>query len=280
MRRAAPLLLLAGCNAIFGLDPTSLGGDAGRDATSPDAVPADAFPPELTGVISAFSDLHQSGGAGVLAFNTTAAFGHAAPTCSAPVYAGECLAHLCVAPAETGPFPDAGQIDIVGTIGTSMIPNPDGTYPDSSGATGLFGDDQILSVSATGNQVPMFMANPVAPTAVTFQQSDLPASGVAVNLVRQDGIDLTWASVPGGIVTFIAVGSDQTVIECDFPSERGSGKVQPTTLLELPAGAGYVQAAVIANEDIDDAPYRIRLRIAAVARRADGDWVNGPVNLQ
>lgn len=276
--RATVALALGGCNAIFGLDPTRLGADG---ATAPDAdtTPADAYPAELTGTIYAFSASYQHAGVTIVGLGASALFGHPASTCTSPVFAGDCEAEQCTSPVDPGPWPDAGRVDIIGTSTVSMTPNPDGSYPyASSSVSTLFADGQQVSFTGAGGTIPAFTATFAAPVSVTFQPNALPAPGLPATLVRANGMDLTWPPASGLVVVAIVEGTSQMV--CRFPAERGSGRLEPTTLATLPAGDAMMQSVVVTREDVVAGEYHLALVPEVCARRADGDWVDGPLTLQ
>lgn len=286
MRWTAGLLVLGGCNAIFGLAPTQLGDDAGgtSDGGVPDAAAAsaDAYPPELTGTIGAISEKFvDSMGAQEAGFVIAASIGHPAQPCNTLIDVGDCTAFLCSAGTDPGPWPDAGTIEILGANAAALVPNTDGSYTTMyNSTTGLFAEGNPVTFSAPGAQVPMFMQVVTSPMGVDFQQSALPVGNAITTITRASGYDLTWTPVPSGTVLFGVVGSNGAVMRCFFPASRGSGRVEPQALLALPTGAGGAQAIVVENQVIQVGSYRLTFAASVCARNADGNWVNGSVDLQ
>jgi hypothetical protein len=279
--------LLGGCNTIFGLAPTQLDQDGGTGA--PDAIAGpDGAPPGRAGSVTVLSVAYQQGGSDVRGYGAVAAFGHLGPSCEKLVDVGGCVAVACTDVADPPPWPDSGIVFVETNMGAASVPPlSDGSYPDLAvPGTGLYGDGERVWFYSEGSEVPAFTRDLVAPFAIDFAQSALPTPSEQYPIDRATGLELSWSGGVSGDVTITITsapsGSDgsSSFVECAFPAGAGAGTLAPEALMALPAGSASMRAIVVSRVTIPVGTYAVTLSAAVVARRADGDWVTGPVNLQ
>ena len=286
MRLALLILpLLGGCNAIFGLDPTSLaGGDdaavdtdggAGDDAgRTVDANPA------MTGRIWAMNADYTTGVMTAEAYEATARFGPPTEACSHLEEVGGCSAEQCAAVPPTVPAPHTGTITIDAQNLAVLVPSPDGLYPPmSNSTTGLFDGGITIGVYSDGDTIPAVSATLVSPPVVTITSPPLPSATQPGIITRGSGLDLTWAAASTTIHVIVA-DVDGTRVTCDLPASAGTGSVPPKVLEQLTAGPGSFWAYTVEREPTVAGDYDVQVIAAQAVLRADGDWARGSVSLQ
>jgi hypothetical protein len=276
------LPLLGGCNAIFGLDPTTrVEDDAGtdRDGAVVDAGETIDADPALTARIWAL-DIDYIQLAQVFeGFEASARFGPDLDGCVRLAEAGGCHAAQCEAIFPTIPAPNTGTITIEGNDVHELFPDGNGLYPTIFGNTSFFDPGITIGVYSAGGTVPPLSKNVVSPPLVTITSPPLPNASEMVIFTRSAGIDLTW---PPASTTIHLILTDSATgrVTCDLPASTGAGTVPPAVLNLLAAGAGTLSAYTVERDTVKAGDFEVQVVAAQSARRFDGDRAHGGTFLQ
>jgi hypothetical protein len=271
MRAGWLLLTLAGCNALFGLEPAQLGGDGGATV---DADPGAPDAGGIPGIVFGLSKDYTQDGSTVQHRSGEAFFG--ATDCERVAEAGLCFARSCVPTDPVIPADHAGTITIEGDLAlVDLVPDPEGLYPRVDGFDGrLFNAGITVGVYSTGGDIPAFSSTLTAPSTITF------TTPMPLSIQRAQGLELAWPAVDDGTVWILVVDNAGTTVSCEFPASAGAGAIPTDVLAELQAGFGTFTGYVI-NRDVALAgDYRVTNVVAQVTRRPDGDWATGTVALE
>lgn len=110
---------------------------------------------------------------------------------------------------------------------------------------GGFAPGDAVSITASGADVPPFVAEITVPGAIRVVQPDLSASSLTVQ--RSDDLPVTWTGGgPVGEVTFginEGVGRTSTEITCSTPSSRGRGVIPAAALAYLTPASAWISAS-------------------------------------
>jgi hypothetical protein len=279
---------LAGCNAIFGLAPTSLGGDGGAtddaDHRGPDAETADAVPPSHHGDISATSYGYMQDGSVVNQYGAAANIGHLSPACDITPVSSACSVYHCATVPDPGPWPDTGTIEIIGTNSVALTPDTNGAYAQqSNGTMRLFLDGNPVEIGSTGGEVPAIDEVFAAPHSVSFTAGAVADSSTSPAFARDQDLAYAWN---GGATTEIveiviqdALGVD---VVCRFPdgAGAGTGTIPAEALVQLAAGPGSFVSLVYTTETVLAGAYDLDLYLQVVSKSPSGDFASGAVTLQ
>jgi hypothetical protein len=152
----------------------------------------------------------------------------------------------------------AGAITISGGAlpATTMQPDGIGAYGAQLAAMHYQGND-VLTVAATGGEVPAFTGTVAVPVAQLALTSELPAT-----LRRATGLAVTWTPAASGSVALtIAAGTmDQTLVFCAFPASAGTGTVPGARLAPFANGALVsVGAQMLNTTTVTAGPFEVSL---------------------
>ena len=125
-----------------------------------------------------------------------------------------------------------------------------------------------------------FSATLISPDPVTFGVGTLPSQTDPVTVVRAMGLPLRWSATPRGIVTITIAEPVTRRMTCAFPASTGIADITPTVLLQMPAGAANLVAYSLERTFTTAGDFEIQFVAAHAARRSDGAWARGVVQLQ
>jgi hypothetical protein len=294
-RRLLPcLVVLGGCNQLFGLDAPADddGGDDGDAATTDgratddDGQTIDAQDIGIDarvgtpGVLWAIDLDYMTGSGRVRGYEAGATFG-VTENCSRLAVSGTCFAERCTSVVPQTPAPNSGKITTEGNLRLlDLMPDANGVYTPLWGMDGGFFDDAITcGTYSVGNTVPAFNGTLVSPNLVTLSGQALPSPSTPSLIVRSGGFSMQWAPTTGTVYLLISDNGGGHV-HCDFPASAGSAFVTPTVLTELLAGPGTLSSFTVARLQIPAGSYDIQWNLARAARRSDGALARGTVTLQ
>jgi hypothetical protein len=278
------LPLLGGCNAIFGLDPTSLAGgdDAAVDtdgSAGDDAGRTIDANPALSARIWALSIDYIQLAQVVQGYQAHARFGPDPDGCARVVEAGGCYAAQCEAISPTVPAPNTGTITIEGNNLVDLVPDNNGFYPLQSGDQSLFAPEITIGVYSPGDTVPAMSSTLVSPPLVTITSPPLPTDSEMVIFTRSAGIDLTWPPASTTIHLIISDAASGRVY-CDLPASTGAGSVPPAVLNQLASGNAILSVYTVERDTVAAGDFEVQVVAGQAARRFDGDRAHGGAYLQ
>jgi hypothetical protein len=162
---------------------------------------------------------------------------------------------------------DAGPSSaILASAGTLTISSPSQQLvlpPDSGyfsyGGAPLFSAGDLVTISATGAEVPAFNTSITAPAAVVV--TGLPSDGGALLIDRQSGYTVTWTGATSDVYVELVGGN--VFIFCQPPAGASSQVFPPSALAGVPDG-GTAQLAVFAEKlsVFHAGPWPVNLTIA------------------
>jgi hypothetical protein len=289
------LLLVGGCNVVFGLEPADddgTGGDAAIDGAGDDGGgdgdggDVDGPPGTIPGTVWALNVDQTLDKVVQAGFEATALFGPPNTSCTLLYSENTCRVEACTPLNQQLPAPNAGLVTIEGDLRlVNLEPDGVGLYPTLSGIDGgFFGAGVTLGAYSAGTNgtggVPAFSATLISPDPVSFSLGALPSQTSPTTILRATGLPLRWTAASRGTVTIIIAEPGSRRLTCYFPVTAELAEVPPTVLLQMPAGSASLWAYNVERTSTTAGDYEIQFVAAHAARRFDGAWARGTVTLQ
>jgi hypothetical protein len=287
------LVVVAGCNQLFGLDAPVDDHDGGGDAATTDGRPDDRDGGDaidagdigidasmgIPGVIWAVDLDYVSSSGAVRGYEASASFG-STESCARVAVSGTCYAEHCTSVLPELPAPDSKKITIEGFSLVQLAADSNGIYAPVSGTGSAFFDDAVTcGLYSEGGSVPAFNGTLASTYLVTLSSPSIPSPSTPALVVRSAGLAMQWQPTNGTVYVLIGDSSGGRV-QCDFSASDGSASVPGTVLGELASGIGSFSAYNVARLQIPAGEFDIQWNLARAARRNDGNLARGTLTLQ
>ena len=140
-----------------------------------------------------------------------------------------------------------------GKTAIALMPKADKSYAAISGTEALWSGGETLTVRATGQDVPPFMATLEAPSKITLTAPNMTAAG-DLTVSRSGGVSAVFNGASSGAVVLyfdIAASSNAFTATCTFDVSSGTARVPASAFADFPAGEGtfdfYMKESVVAT---------------------------------
>lgn len=230
--------------------------DGGADAPDPPDTPADAGAGPRGGLISLIQGDFGGGAAHTVSATFFAARtieevrnGLFDPSCTILAEVGSCRRVRC---SGAFTFEPAGTVTVTTAMGTLTVAEPASGLPYAlMGAGNRFAPGETVSFAATGNAVPAFTAEVVAPESVDVT---LPA------VLDGTSPTITWTGV-GGDTMQIVVAAGAATAYCIVPAADGTVTIDQSLLTGL-TGPATVIASYFATTTVVVGDHTIDANVA------------------
>jgi hypothetical protein len=186
-----------------------------------------------------------------------------------------------------GPSVDAGTVTFDGVLQpVVLLPTKGFGGPEYAGIVEpslLFAPDAVITVTATGGDIPGFTAGLAAPSPITLTQPVAPGSGWTIDPTTD--LTISWSGTTTGVVDVQLLSANidfGETVDCQFPASDGSGTV-PAALVGYGVRTNQWNTYAIASlgEARADGStgYAVDLRASYVANWSDGSLAMGPVTM-
>jgi hypothetical protein len=143
-----------------------------------------------------------------------------------------------------GPYPSAGTVTLtVSGRASPIVLEP----PGDGGLYGLyvasnehvFAGGEMVSVVATGGEVPAFSAHLTAPAPLVLSNAPF---GAGATIDRSQPITVSWSAATSQVSIVLSAAADggTTIADCRFTGSAGSGTVPSSVLQLLPASSSGI----------------------------------------
>jgi predicted small lipoprotein YifL len=218
-----------------------------------------ALPPTNLGNVLLASGDYQSG-AEQTASATAVFFPSVTATGCGTVPVAGCTLETCEPATTTAPTANAGSIAITGGFYAILLQQEEsnGQYAPASdaGLMELWQGGEKLVVTASGDTVPPFVGQVIAPTEVTALTPLPPV------LSRAAPFAFSWLGSSAGELTVDLSATSGTAafyLECKFDVDAGTGTVPAEALSAMPAGTGALTVSTLSTSVVGDGAWTVKI---------------------
>jgi hypothetical protein len=164
---------------------------------------------------------------------------------------------------DSGGPDDAGAITILSEedqYSTTLFADANGRYDHESVATFYFGGEELVTISALGDEIPAFRLEHQIPLVLLLTQPQLPVTGDFIDVPRDAALDLRWDRGTAGVV-FTLQSSDSIYprVACNVPSEVGALTL-PADLLGRLSEGNLLTLYTIGSQSVTAGDYTVHGR--------------------
>jgi hypothetical protein len=178
---------------------------------------------------------------------------------------GDCQVSNCTSNGKTAtPAPYAGDITITdgGMVDVKLSTTPGQNYSQPSGTGGGLSGGELLTVSASGGDVPAFNTQIAVPLVITISAPAVDDMGSAPIPASGD-LALTFdnraADGETGTKLYVIGGSGTTTLYCVLPTETGSASVPALALDKLRGGSGKLTLLTTRTKQIQAGAFTVNV---------------------
>lgn len=133
-------------------------------------------------------------------------------------------------------YAGAGTVNITGGLTSYALTVDPGSYVSVSSQQLLFDSGTVLSVSATGNEVPPFAGKSITVPSTAFAVSS-PSLAGSLGIARTSALSLAWSGAGSRPVKVNVATVEEDVrsvsIACEFPGASGAATIPAVAMAKL-----------------------------------------------
>jgi len=189
---------------------------------------------------------------------------------------GACSYFACSSRTLPATTPHAGQISVAGASApVTLAPTTDGFYDGSTIQQSLWTGAEVLTISATGGEIPAFSETLIAPRRATVSAPSFAASPWVLDRAQPLALAFGGTDSESLVITIGSLdsGFDIAELECTFSTAAGQGTIGADALRLLPPGMGYYEVWTENKKVLAKSTYTVTLRAQSHALQSGAQLI-------